>query len=183
MNDSKKLVVFFSHTGENYGVGYIDKGNTEIIADMIADQVGAKKFQVMPVNVYPHNSYDKCCEVAKQEKEEHARPAFQGNIDLKEFDTIFVGYPNWWSDLPMVMYTFFEKHNWHGKTVIPFVTHEGSGMGKTDHKVQVACHGAKTLVGQGLAIEGKIAQEDQVAAQKAVDEWLTGLGFKLRHQN
>lgn len=181
MNDSKKLVVFFSHTGENYNVGNIDYGNTNIIADMIAEEVGAKKFQVMPVNVYPHNSYEKCCEVAKREQKEHARPAFQGNIDINDFDVIFVGYPNWWNDLPMVMYTFFEKHNWHGKTVIPFITHEGSGMANTDHKVQVHCHGAKTLVGQGFAIEGKTAQENQAEARKKVQEWLKGLGFELKN--
>lgn len=182
MDDAKKLVVFFSHTGENYNVGNIDEGNTEIIANMISDAVGAKKFQIMPVNVYPHKSYEECCEVAKREKHEHARPAFQGNIDIKDFDVIFVGYPNWWSDLPMVMYTFFERHNWHGKTVIPFITHEGSGMGNTDHKVQVACHGAHTLVGQGLAIEGKVAQKDHATARKEVNTWLKGLGFKLKNE-
>lgn len=181
MNESKKLVVFFSHTGENYNVGNINVGNTEIIANMIAEEVGAKKFQVMPVNVYPHNSYEACCEVAKREQHEHARPAYQGNIDLKDFDVIFVGYPNWWSDLPMVMYTFFEKHNWHGKTVIPFITHEGSGMGNTDHKVQVHCHGAHTLVGQGFEIEGKVAQEQQDKAREAVKTWLEGLGFKTKN--
>ena len=180
MNKSNKLVVFFSHTGENYGVGNISTGNTEIVADMIAEAVGAKKFQVMPENVYPHASYEKCCEVAKQEKEGHARPKYQGNIDLHDFDVIFVGYPNWWNDLPMVMYTFFEKHNWHGKTVIPFITHEGGGMGKTDHKVAISCHGAHTLTGQGLAIEGHIAQNDREATQKAVNEWLTSLGFTVK---
>ena len=180
MNEGKKLVVYFSHTGENYNVGNISVGNTEIIAGMIADAVGAKKFQIMPVNVYPHNSYEECCEVAKKEKNEHARPKFQGNIDIKDFDVIFVGYPNWWSDLPMVMYTFFERHNWHGKTVIPFITHEGSGMGNTDHKVQISCHGAHTLVGQGLAVEGKIAQDDQVKAREMVDQWLQSLGFEIK---
>ena len=182
MDDKKKLVLYFSHTGENYEVGNIDVGNTEIIAGMIADAVGAKKFQVMPVNVYPHNSYESCCEVAKRELHEHARPAYQGNIDINDFDVIFVGYPNWWNDLPMVMYTFFEKHKWHGKTVIPFVTHGGSGMANTDHKVQVHCHGAHTLVGQGLAVEGKVAQQDQATARKLVNEWLTGLGFTLKSE-
>lgn len=181
MNDAKKLVVFFSHTGENYNVGNINVGNTEIVANMIADAVGAKKFQVMPENVYPHNSYEKCCEVAKQEKNEHARPKFQGNIDIKDFDVVFVGYPNWWNDLPMVMYTFFEKHNWHGKTVIPFMTHEGSGMANTDHKVQVACHGAHTLVGKGLEIQGKVAQENPEETRKKVNEWLTTLGFTVKN--
>lgn len=180
MKDAKKLVVFFSHTGENYNVGNIDTGNTEIIAKMIADAVGAKMFRIMPVNVYPHKSYEECCEVAKREKHEHARPAFQGNVDLKDFDVVFVGYPNWWDDLPMVMYTFFEKHNWHGKTVIPFMTHEGSGMGKTAHRVQISCHGAHTLVDQGFAIEGKVAQQNQAEAKKEVDAWLASLGFALK---
>ena len=76
----------------------------------------------------------------------------------------------------MCVYTFIEKHDWTGKTVIPFVTHEGSGMGGTDRKIAAACEGAEVAVGKGLAIQGKVAQQDPASAKKAVENWLKGLG-------
>ena len=77
----------------------------------------------------------------------------------------------------MCIYTFIEKHDWNGKTVIPFITHEGSGMGGTDRKIAEACQGANTLTGKGLAVQGKVAQEDRPTAQKTVAHWLEGLGL------
>ncbi len=91
---------------------------------------------------------------------------------------IFLGYPNWWGEVPMCVYTFIDKHDWNGKTVIPFITHEGSGMGGTDRKIAAACKGADVAVGKGLAIQGKVAQEDQEATQKSVNNWLSGLKIK-----
>lgn len=175
--EGKKLVVFFSHTGENYNVGYIEKGNTHILADMIADATGADRFEIVPANPYP-DSYDECVEVAKQEKEAGARPAVKGDVKVEDYDIIFIGYPNWWGDVPMCVYTFIDKHNWAGKTVIPFITHEGSGMGGTDRKIAAACKGADVAVGKGLAVQGKVAQEDRPTAQKKVDTWLTSLNMK-----
>lgn len=176
--DGKKLVVFFSHTGENYGVGYIEKGNTHIIADMIADATGADRFEIEPVKGYPKDSYDECVEIAKRELQENARPAVKGDIAIEDYDVIFIGYPLWWGEPPMCVYTFIEQHDWNGKTVIPFVTHEGSGMGGTDRKIAAACSGANTAVGKGLAVEGKIAQQQRDTARKTVNNWLKGLGFK-----
>lgn len=176
--EGKKLVVFFSHTGENYNVGYIEKGNTHIIADMIADATGADRFEIVPEKAYPKDSYDECIEIAKRELQQKARPAVKGDIAVEDYDVIFIGYPQWWGEPPMCVYTFIERHDWTGKTVIPFVTHEGSGMGDTDRKIAAACKGANTAVGKGLAIQGKVAQENQTAAQKSVNDWLNGLGFK-----
>ena len=176
--DSKKLVVFFSHTGENYNVGYIEKGNTHIVADMIADATGADIFEIVPENGYPKESYNECIEIAKKELQSKARPAIKGDVKVEDYDVIFIGYPNWWGNPPMCVYTFIEKHDWNGKTVIPFITHEGSGMGGTDRKIASACKGADTLTGKGLAIQGKVAQENQSSAQKSVDSWLEGLGMK-----
>lgn len=175
--DGKKLVVFFSHTGENYNVGYIEKGNTHIIADMIADTTGADIFEIVPEKGYPKDSYNECIEIAKKELQQNARPAVKGDVKVEEYDVIFIGYPQWWGAPPMCVYTFIEKHDWNGKTVIPFVTHEGSGMGGTDHKIAAACKGSNTLSGKGLAIQGKIAQENQASAQKSVDSWLSNLGI------
>lgn len=177
--DGKKLVVFFSHTGENYNVGYIEKGNTHIIADMIADATGGDRFEIVPEKCYP-KSYNECIEIARQEKQAGARPAIEGDVDIKDYDVVFIGYPNWWGEVPMCVYTFIEKHDWNGKTVIPFITHEGSGMGGTDRKIANACHGADVAVGKGLAIQGKVAQENQPSARKSVDNWLTELNLKTK---
>lgn len=176
--EGKKLVVFFSHTGENYNVGYIEKGNTHIIADMIADATGADRFEIDPIVGYPKDSYDECIEIAKRELQQNARPAIKGDVPVEDYDEIFIGYPQWWGEPPMCVYTFIEKHDWTGKTVIPFVTHEGSGMGGTDRKIAEACEGANVAVGKGLAIEGKVAQEQQTSAQRSVNNWLERLGFK-----
>lgn len=175
--EGKKLVVFFSHAGENYNVGNIEKGNTHIIADMIAEATGADIFEIVPETPYPADSYDECVEIARQEKRADARPAIKGDKKIEDYDIIFVGYPNWWGDLPMCVYTFIEKHNWNGKTVIPFITHEGSGMGGTDRKLAAACEGADVAVGKGLAVQGKTAQENQASAQKTVNQWLDNLGL------
>ncbi|MDE6291221.1 MAG: flavodoxin, partial [Muribaculaceae bacterium] len=151
----KKLVVFFSHTGENYNVGYIEKGNTHIIADMIADAVGADTFEIVPEKGYPKDSYNDCIEIAKKELQQNARPAVKGDVKVEDYDMVFIGYPQWWGEPPMCVYTFIDKHDWNGKTVIPFVTHEGSGIGGTDRKIAAACKGANTLTGKGLAVQGK----------------------------
>ena len=175
--NGKKLVVYFSHTGENYNVGYIEEGNTAIIADMIAEATSADKFEIVPEKEYP-TDYNECIEIAQQEKRANARPAVKGDIAIEDYDVIFLGYPNWWGELPMCVYTFIEKHDWNGKTVIPFITHEGSGMGGTDSKIAKATAGSNTLVGKGLAVQGKVAQENRTSAKKSVDNWLTGLGYK-----
>ncbi len=175
--DGKKLVVFFSHTGENYNVGYIEKGNTHIIADMVADAAGADIFEIVPEKGYPKDSYNECIDIAKKELQADVRPAIKGDVKVEDYDVIFIGYPNWWGNPPMCVYTFIEKHDWTGKTVIPFITHEGSGMGGTDRKIAAECKGANTLTGKGLAIQGKVAQENQAAAQKSVEKWLNNLGI------
>lgn len=175
-NNGKKLVVYFSHTGENYNVGYIEQGNTAIIADMIFDATGADKFEIIPEVAYP-KVYDECIDIAKKELNAQARPQIKGDIAVEDYDVIFLGYPQWWREPPMCVYTFIEKHDWNGRWVIPFVTHEGSGMGGTDLKIAAACKGADVAVGKGLAIQGKIAQENRTSAKKSVEKWLKDLNF------
>ena len=104
------LLTFFSRAGENYGVDDTEVGNTEVIAGYIKDYFGDKidVFKLEPVNPYPDN-YQECTEVAKREKAENARPAFQGEVDLSAHDTIFLGYPIWWGEPPMIINTFFRK--------------------------------------------------------------------------
>lgn len=169
MESRKTLVVFFSRTGENYAVGYIKKGNTHIIAEMIAEETDGTLFQVEPLKAYPAN-YTKCTEVAKQEMESKARPAIKGDVAVEDYDVIYIGYPTWWGDMPMPVYTFIEKHNWQGKTVVPFCTHEGSGLSDTENKLKKACEGATIL--KGLAILGTTAKKSQEQARKTVINWL-----------
>lgn len=169
MKKGKTLVVYFSKAGENYAVGNIKKGNTRIVAEMIAEETDGTLFQVEPVKEYPKD-YTECAEVAQQELNSNARPAIKGDIDVENFDVVYIGYPIWWDDMPMPLYTLIEKHNWQGKTVIPFCTHEGSGLGSTERKLKKACEGATVL--KGLAVRGSIAQNSQDQARKTVKNWL-----------
>lgn len=171
-NSKKVLVVFFSRTGENYAVGNIEKGNTHIIAEMIAKESGGKLFRIETVKPYP-DEYKACVEIAKAEKENNARPEVKGDVKVEDYDVIFLGYPNWWGDMPMAVYTFIEKHNWNGKTVVPFCTHEGSGLSGTERKLKDACKGA--TVSEGLAIKGTIAQNSQAQARQSVKKWLESI--------
>ena len=172
---SRVLVVYFSRTGENYTVGTIGTGNTAIVGDLIAESVGADAFEIIPVTPYP-DSYDECLEVATQEQRSNARPEYVGEVEgWEEYDTVFFGYPIWWGDLPMIAYTFLENHDWSGKTVIPFNTHEGSGQSGTQRTIEGLCSGATVL--DGLAIRGNTAQNDSAATQKSVTDWLDRMDF------
>ena len=172
---SHVLVVYFSRTGENYTVGTIDKGNTAIVAEMIASEAGADLFEIVPVTPYP-DSYDECLEVATEEQRNHARPEYVSEVENWEsYDTVFFGYPIWWGDLPMIAYTFLEGHDWNGKTVIPFNTHEGSGQGGTQRTVEELCTGAEII--DGLAVRGGTAQNDREASEIAVRDWLGDMVF------
>ena len=172
MNTKKTLVAFFSRAGENYAVGHIEKGNTHILAEMIAAETDGGLFHIEPVTPYP-DDYTECTEVAKRELNVKARPAIKGDIKVEDYDIIFIGYPNWWGDMPMPVYTFIEKHNWQGKTVIPFCTHEGSGLSGTENKLKAACQGATVL--KGLAVRGATAQNAQAQAKESVKNWLNKL--------
>lgn len=173
ISGKKTLVAFFSHTGENYGVGNISEGNTHIIAKMIAEATGGTLFEIVPEKDYPHDSYDKVVEIAKQEKAQKARPAIKGDVNIEEYDIIFIGYPNWWGDMPMPVYTFLENHDWNGKTIVPFCTHEGSGLSDTEIYISDVCNGA--TIAKGLAVRGETAQNNREQARKSVTSWIEKL--------
>jgi flavodoxin len=176
--DSDVLVVYFSRTGEQYNVGEIDKGNTAIVAEMIAEETGADVFEILPEEDYYPYTYAELTDVAKQEQKENARPAYAGEVpDLEQYTTVFIGSPVWWGDWPMIMYTFFEENAdaLAGKTLIPFSTHEGSGLSGFDSKLSSAC--PDSTVGEGLAIKGSDAQNEQDDVKDTVNEWLSELGF------
>ena len=166
--EKKILVVYYSRADENYSVGNISKGNTEIIAEMIAKKTGGTLLHVEPAKEYP-KGYDDCINVAKKELAQDARPAIKPvNVNPEEFDEIYGGYPVGWGEMPMPMFTFFEKYNLKGKTIHPFVTHEGSGLSGVARLKKVT--GAN--VTPGLAIYGHVAQNERDKAQKEVDKWV-----------
>ena len=149
------LVIYFSRSGENYFGGElknIEKGNTEVIAEYIQEFADADLFKVEPAVEYPED-YMKCIDVAKKEQQENARPEIKETLDsIDAYDTIYIGFPNWWGTLPMPMWTQLEQLDFTGKAVKPFVTHEGSGFGSSERDLAKLCEGAE--IKKGLSIPG-----------------------------
>lgn len=164
-----KLIAYYSRAGENYFGGQyrtIAVGNTEKVADMIAEAVGGELFKIQQKVPYAAD-YQTCIRQAKADQRSHARPELEALPDsLDVYDEIYLGYPNYWGDLPMAVYTFLDAFDWAGKTIHPFCTHEGSGLSGTERKIARACRGAR--VTDGLAICG--SQADKSGA--AVLQWL-----------
>lgn len=165
----KPLIVYYSRKGENYWNGSIknlQKGNTEIIAEMLADITGGDLFEVETVKTYADDYYA-CIDEAKAELRAGARPELKAYPDgLDAYDTIFVGYPNWWGTMPMAMFTFLEHFDLSGKRILPFCTNEGSGMGVSERDLKALCKGA--TVESGLSVHGAEA----AASRKKVEAWV-----------
>lgn len=149
------LVIYFSRNGENYFGGElkdIKKGNTEVIAEYIQELDGADLFKVESKADYPFD-YMKCTEIAKKEQQDNARPEIKETLEsIDQYDVIYIGFPNWWGTLPMPMFTQLEQLDFTGKTVKPFVTHEGSGFGSSQKDLAKLCEGA--VIKNGLSIPG-----------------------------
>ena len=174
--ETTALVVFFSRAGENYNVGVVEEGNTARLARIIAEQVGADTFEIIPEKAYPVD-YEATKVIATRERQNDERPAYLGKLESWErYDTVFIGYPIWWGGIPMILYSFMEDYDWSGKTVIPFNTHEGSGQGGTVTQIEALCPGATML--QGLAVRGSKAQNDLEGATQDVMVWLEELRLK-----
>ena len=168
---NSSIVVYFSRTGEQYGVGVIDKVNTAIVADMIIEQTGADSFEITPKEDNYPMTYSELTDYAKEEQKNNARPEIASTIEnFDSYDTIYLGYPIWWGDLPMICYTFLESYDFSGKTIIPFCTHAGSGNAGTQSKIQSAAPNAD--VKEVLAIAGTDAQNDQDSVKSQVIDWL-----------
>lgn len=158
----KNLILYYSRKGENYWGGKIvdlKKGNTERVAEFIQKAVGGDLFEVDTVKTYS-TDYHKCTEEAQAELQAGERVTPKAYLDsVDDYDTIFVGYPNWWGTMPMVMFTFLEHYDLTGKTIIPFCTNEGSGMGNSETDLRKICKGA--TVKSGLAIRGSKAEQSE----------------------
>ena len=169
---SKKLVVYFSHKGENYSKGKIvnlEKGNTEIAAEIISSIIDADIFEIIADKKYPIK-YDDCIEIAKKELRENSKIKLKRDIDIKEYDTIFVGYPNWWGTMPMPVWSFLEGKDFTDKKILPFCTHEGSGLGKSESDIKKLTSGAEVL--KGLAINGSEVNSSEEKIKKWLEEVL-----------
>ena len=168
--NQKALVVFFSHAGENYSVGNIEVGNTKIVADCISEITGADQFEIVAEKNYDVPYMD-LIKVAQDEAKAGELPAYKGDVDVAPYDVIFIGGPIWWGTYPQVMFTFFKDHDLSGKTVIPFTTHEGSGLASTVRDVKKAW--PKATVKDGFAIYGHEVR----SGRAQVEKWLKGLGW------
>lgn len=156
---SKILIAFFSLAGETYVNGRIENrpvGNTEVIARKLQDKIGGDMFHIETVIPYPHDHYE-IIDKAKEELHTNDRPEIKGSVeDMDRYETIILGYPNWWGTMPMAVKTFLEGYDFGGKTIIPYCTHEGSGMGHSESDLKKLCPDSKIL--NGTAIHGADVQ-------------------------
>ena len=167
----KALIIYFSHAGENYSVGNIEVGNTKIVADYISEITGAEQFEIVCQKDYDM-PYDKLIEVAKAEADNGELPGYKDDVkNLDDYDTVFIGGPIWWGTFPQVMFTFFRDHDLNGKTIIPFTTHEGSGLGSTVKDLKKAYPKAKYL--EAFSMYG----HDVRKGRDRVEKWLKRIGF------
>lgn len=166
---SKVLIAFFSKKGQNYVSGSIKNlpvGNTEVVAGMIQEITGGDLFEIDTVKDYPAD-YTETTNVAQDELSAKARPELTAKVDnMDEYDTIVLGYPNWWGAMPMAVYTFLESYDFSGKAILPYCTHEGSGLSGTEREIAKEC--PKATVRSGLSILGTNAG----SSKKTVESWL-----------
>ncbi|SEI94058.1 Flavodoxin [Kandleria vitulina] len=161
LDSSKVLVVYFSQSG-----------NTQKLAKLISDRVGGDFVRIETVQTYP-TEYNELADFAKKERDNNIKPKLKDlGINIDDYDTIFIGYPIWWYQMPMPMYTFFDTYDFDGKTIVPFNTHEGSGDGGTYDDIKKLEPNLTVL--EGLPIRGGDMTKDQ---SNKVDNWLKELGF------
>lgn len=166
----RSLVIYFSHTGENYSVGSIREGNTKQIADIITQLTGAEQWEVETVENYDL-PYLELEEKAYREQTEGVLPSFKGNLpDLTRYHTIYIGSPVWWGTYPRVMVTVLKQCDLRGKIVVPFVTHEGSSFGRCIDDLKVLQPNAS--IKDGIAIYGHDVED----SQEDVERWLRVIG-------
>ena len=170
-NMSKSIVIFFSHAGDNYSVGNIEVGNTKIVADYISDIAGADQFEIV-THKYDGMAYTPLINLAQEEAKKGELPPYEGKApDLSQYDTVFIGGPVWWGTYPQVMFTLFRDINLDGKTVVPFTTHEGSGLASCVSDVK------KAFPKANVAADFSIYGHEVRSGRAKVEKWLKGLGY------
>lgn len=166
---SKKLVAFYSRADENYVNGMIkilDIGNTEVAAGIIKELTDADMFKIEQIQAYSKD-YNECIAQARSDQKRDARPELKSYPEsIDGYDMIYLGFPNYWSTMPMAVFTFLEHFDFSGKIIKPFCTHEGSGMGSSVNDIKKLCPGAR--VEKGLAIHGSSVNR----SKRNIEEWI-----------
>lgn len=159
-DSSSVLITYFSWSG-----------NTEQVAQIIQQETGGDLFEIAPATPYT-DDYNELLNIAQQEQSDNARPELAGQVEnWEQYDTIFVGYPNWWSDAPMAVYTFLESYDWDGKTLVPFNTSASGGFGRSLSGLEESASGAAIL--EGISFTERTLGD----AQGEVAAWLDELGL------
>lgn len=157
--DGGALIVYFSWSG-----------NTEAVAREIQSQTGADLFEIVPAEPYT-DDYDELLDIAQEEQSSDARPAIADTVDLSGYDTVYLGFPNWWGDMPMIMYTFLDEYDLSGKTIAPFNTSGGSGFsGSLDTIAEMEPDAEIT---EGLSLGSSEAED----CSDTVSGWLGSIGL------
>jgi len=166
--DKKSLIIYFSRADENYFGGsmkYIDKGNTEVVAEYIKDITGGDIFKVEPLVPYA-KEYMTCINEAKERTNSHNAPVKEKIPDITFYEVIYIGSPIYWGGMPEEMVTAIKDLDFNGKIVRPFVTHEGSGLSGVPRQLKQICNGAEVL--EGLAIVGSSVNN----SKSTIEDWI-----------
>ena len=172
---ARTLIAYFSHAGQNYshgGIRHLPVGNTQVVAQKIHALIDSDLFYIDTVEKYPDDHMKKI-EIAKREYEENARPRLTERVEnMEDYDTVLIAFPNWWTTMPMAMFTFLESYDFAGKTICPLITHGGSGFSNSLEDIRRLC--PEAVITEGLAIHG-----DQAATcDREVETWLEKIGLK-----
>lgn len=170
-NESKTDDINIENMGNTLILYFSMSGNTETVANYIHEEIGGDIVKLETVQTYPED-YDELVDCAREEQRDNARPELETTIEnIEQYDTIFLGYPNWWGDMPMPIYSFLDQYDLSYKTIVPFITHGGSGLSGTS--ANIANEEPDAVVTEGLAING----DDVDDCQDEVNEWLDELNF------
>ena len=180
IDQSKAIIIFFSRAGENYNVGTVDVGNTEMIVNYLKQVTNITSFKINPETDYPTN-YQEMVTLAQNEKSSNARPSIKDPLtDISNYDTILLGYPIWHGDLPNIVMTQLEMLDFEGKTIYPFNTHEGSGLGRSISDIKNSA--PKADVKDGFALRGTDARKED--SHESIRNWLIDkLGITANQNN
>lgn len=170
-NESKTDDINIENMGNTLILYFSKSGNTETVANYIHEEIGGDIVKLETVQTYPED-YDELVDYAREEQRDNARPELETAIEnIEQYDTIFLGYPNWWGDMPMPIYSFLDQYDLSNKTIAPFITHGGSGLSGTP--ANIANEEPDAVITEGLAING----DDVDDCQDEVNEWLNELNF------
>lgn len=169
--ENKILIVYFSRTGYNYPNQWLDTGHTARVAGFISDLTGGDKFELVPEIPYPDN-YQETVEIARKELDNDTRPKFKGAVDnFKDYNIVFVGGPVWHGCMPMIIRTFYDTYDLTDKTIVPFSTHAGSGLGDCERL-------ARSYYPEGNILSSLAVQGTNSANSKPdVEKWLKNIGI------